>query len=231
MSESGKSRGLHWLMLAASVLLPIRLVRGHDTLGTCIQHAVHLSVEANGAELTVDLTFFEHWSARERAAMDADRNGTITRAEQDAYLKRLAPRVCKQVTLRVAGREVPLVPLYEPELDLFANFKTGPAHHRLRLFFFVDTPLNLRAGDEILVEDQLWPDAKILVTADAESRDGYRVLASPAIGNAALQARTQAPRLIRFQCLAQAAAHEGKTSHSPGKAGTVSVDSKLNLKP
>ena len=232
LSARATSRGRHWFWVAGFLLFSPPLVRGHDILGTCIQHAVHLSVEANGAELTLDLTFFEEWSTRERAAMDADGNGTITRAEQEAYLKRLAPRVCKEIRLRMSGREVPLIPLYGPELDLFANFKTGPAHYRLRLFFFVDTPLTLGAGDEIVVEDQLWPDARIMVTADAESRDGCcRVIAVPAKDNANPEAKTQERRLVRFQCLAQTAPHPGEAAPGSGKPMPALSDSHQNVNP
>jgi len=103
--------------------------------------------------------------------MDTDTNGHITRPELESYLKQLAPRLSRQVKLRVAGRELPLVPLYDPEVDLIANDQTGPGHHRLRLCFFAPTPPTLRAGDEIVVEDSLWPGAKILGTVQAEGRD------------------------------------------------------------
>jgi len=54
-------------------------------------------------------------------------------------------------------KEVALTPLYDPELDLLSNAKTGPAHHRLRLFFFAPTPPALTAGAEMVVEDRLCP--------------------------------------------------------------------------
>ena len=65
-------------------------------------------------DVTLDLTFFEQWSASERAAMDADGNGAITRSEQEAYLKRIGAGLCQQVKLFVAGRELPLASAVRP---------------------------------------------------------------------------------------------------------------------
>jgi hypothetical protein len=230
LSDWGKKKCLRWCLLAGVLLFTPPLALGHDALGAFVQHAVHLSIGAQQVDLTLDLTFFEEWSARERAAMDADSNGTITRTEQEAYLKKIAPQVCKQIKLRVAGRELPLVPLYEPEIDLFANFKVGPAHHRLRLFLFTDTPLSLHAGDEILVEDRLWPDSKILVTSEAAGRDGCS-LASASSGDAAQSQRAEEPRLLRFKCVKQPWAKRDERAPGSGKTLPAPSDSRHNLNP
>ena len=87
----------------------------HDLFAAYVQHSVHLTVGARDVDLTMDLTFFEEWSARERLAMDTDANGRISRWEVEAYVKKLAPRISRQVKLRVAGHELALVPLYEPK--------------------------------------------------------------------------------------------------------------------
>jgi hypothetical protein len=163
-------------LLAAGLLGPRQLAAAHGILAAYIQHGVHLRIDGQHMDLTLDLTFFEEPSARERAVMDADANGRITRSEVDAYLKRLAPELFKQVKLRVAGREVPLTPLYDPDIDLFTGQTTATAHHRLRLCLFAATPAGLRVNDEILVEDQLWPGVKSLGTPQAEGGDGCRLL-------------------------------------------------------
>jgi hypothetical protein len=144
----------------------------HDLFTAYVQHSVRLAVGAKHVDLTLDLTFFEEWSARERQAMDTDADGRIARSEVESYLKKLAPGLARQVKLRVAGREVPLALLYDPELDLLGNDKAIPGHHRLRLFFFAPTPAALRANDEFVIEDRLWPEAKMLATVAAEGRDG-----------------------------------------------------------
>jgi hypothetical protein len=149
----------------------------------------------------VDLTFFEEWSARERKAMDADGSGDITRAELEAYLNKCAPQLARQVKLRVAGREVPLVPLYNPEVDLLADRKVGPAHHRLRLFYFAPTP-ELRPGDEIVIEDQLWPEAKAIATPQSEGCDGCKLTTLLSVDADLANPRSQEEkRLFKFRCL------------------------------
>jgi hypothetical protein len=144
----------------------------HDFFTAYIQHQVQLTVGAQHLDLTVDLTFFEEWSARERRQMDANGDGRITHAELDSYLKKLAPELARQVRVRVAGRELALASLYEPEVDLLGNDKVGPGHHRLRLLFFAPTPPGLRATDAIVIEDRLWPEANALTTLQAEGHDG-----------------------------------------------------------
>jgi hypothetical protein len=201
-SHGGWGKARPCLCLLAGLLLASpRIARAHDMLGSCVQHTVQLAVGARHIDVTLDLTFFEQWSASERVAMDADGNGTLTRSEQAVYLKRFGAGLCKQVKLFVAGRELPLAPLYDPELDLLGNSRVGPAHHRLRLLFFVTTPESLRAGDEIVVEDGLWPQAEILATPRAEGRDGCR-LAAGRPADAALVSRTaDESRRITFKCL------------------------------
>jgi hypothetical protein len=149
-----------------------REAAAHDLFAAYIQHRIHLTVGAKYVDVAVELTFFEDWSWLERQAMDADHNGRISRAELESYQKRLAVVAAEQVTLRLAGREISLAPLYEPEVDLLGNDQTGPAQHRLRLFFFAPRPAALRAGDELVIEDSLWPKAKALGTLEAEGRDG-----------------------------------------------------------
>jgi hypothetical protein len=173
----------------------------HGILAAYIQHGVHVKVDGQNIDLTLDLTFFEGPSARERALMDIDANGRITRAEVDAYLKKLSPALFKQVKLRVAGREVPLVPLYDPEIDLFNEQTTALAHHRLRLYFFAVTPAELRTGDEILVEDQLWPESKSFGTPQAEGGDGCNLVPENSVRVSSALKPALESRQFRFRCL------------------------------
>jgi len=146
------------LLLAGTVIGLGPNAVAHDLFAAFVQHSVRVTVGARYIDLTLDLTFFEEPSVRERVVMDADANGHITRSELESYVRKLAPQLAEQVDLRVAGQEVPLVPLYDPEVDLLGNDKVGLAHHRLRLFFFAPTPAALRADADIVVEDLLWPD-------------------------------------------------------------------------
>ncbi len=189
-------------LLLAGILIGLRQhAAAHDLFTNHVQHSVHLTVGARHLDVTLDLTFFEEWSARERLAMDTDGNGRISRSEVEACVKQLAPRISRQMKLRVAGRELDLAPLYDPEIDLLANDKVGPGHHRLRLFFFAATPAGMQAGDEIAVEDSLWLKAKAIGTLQAEGRDGATV-ETKEIGDLVLaSARPGEARWFKFRCL------------------------------
>jgi hypothetical protein len=173
----------------------------HEQLAAFVQHRILLTVGERYIDLSLDLTFFEEWSAQERRAMDADGDGRITRPESESYLKKLAPALAQQLKLRVAGRELDLVPLYDPELDLLGSSQIGPAHHRLRLWFFGSTPATLRAGDEIVVEDRLWPQAKALGSLQVEGRDGYALEAATPGDPGLAAARPGEARLFHARCL------------------------------
>ena len=173
----------------------------HELFTASVQHNARLSVNARQIDLTLDLTFFEEWSAKERLAMDTDGNGRISRSEKDAYVRKLAPRIAQQVKLRVAGRDVAIAPLYEPEIDLLGSDQVGPAHHRLRLYFFVVTPVVMRAGDEIVVADSLWPKAKVLRTQQVENGDGSAFETKAPTESPDTLAQTDEPRSFRFRCL------------------------------
>lgn len=160
-------------MLCACIAIGLQhRAEAHALFTAYIRHGILVTVGARHFDIEVDLTFFEEWSGRERAAMDSDADGTITRPEVESYVKKLAPDLARQIQLRVGGRELALAPLYAPEVDLLGNRQAGPAHHRLRLFFFAARPAPLRAGDEILIEDRLWPAAKALGFLQADGRDG-----------------------------------------------------------
>ncbi len=183
---------------------------GHEQLGACVQHRIHLSVGRRYIDVTVELTFFEEWSAQERRAMDADGDGRITRSESESYLKKLAPVVARELKLRVAGRELDLTPLYEPELDLLGNSRSGPSHHRLRLWLFGSTPPGLRAGDEIVVEDWLWPRAKTLGSWQVEGHDGFALETTEAGDSGIAPARPDEERLFHIRCLKAPVSNAGR---------------------
>ena len=189
------------LLLAVTASGLRRDATAHDLFAAYVQHSVHLTVGARHIDLTLDLTFFEEPSLRERVLMDADANGHITRSELESYVRKLAPQLAEQVVLRVAGQEVPLVPLYDPAIDLLGNVKVGPAHHRLRLFFFSPTPKALRADADIVVEDLLWPDSKALGTLQAEGRDGCALETEKTSDPSFAPASGGEARLFKVRCL------------------------------
>lgn len=189
------------LLLVAMSFALLPAASAHDVFTNYVQHAAKLVVGARHVDLTLELTFFEEWSARERRVMDRDGNGRISRAEVESYLKQLAPKLSVPVTVRVAGRELELVPLYEPELELLANDEAGFGHHRLRLFFFAPTPANLCAKDEIVVEDRLWPEARFLGTTQAEGRDGCKLSDEVSLKLDFSMPVQDSARKFQFRCL------------------------------
>ena len=193
--------GPAWLLFIGMMLSLPQLAAAHDLFAKYIQHNVNLSIGARYIDLDVDLTFFEEWSARERAAADADANGRITRSEVEAYVKKLAPELARQVTLRVAGNELALAPLYAPEVDLLGNDQVGPAHHRLRLFFFAPIPTPFRANDDIVIEDRLWPTASGLGRLQAEGRDDCVLEPEKTSDPGFAPAQPGEARLFRARCL------------------------------
>ena len=222
------------LVLCAVVALGAsRCAQAHNVLGEYVQHGIHLTVGAQHIDITVDLTFFEQWSSRERGVMDADGSGAVTRAELESYLKRLAPQLSTRVKLRVAGRELPLIPLYDPEVDLLADDKVGPAHHRLRLFFFAPTP-ELNAGDVIVIEDSLWPEAKAIATPQTEGHDGCKLRTLVSVDASSTSARAEEKTgLLNFRCLQPPSKPQQLEANSNLSAATAakSSPSSQQLKP
>ena len=195
-----------WLALAGLGAISVREVSAHDHYTAYVQHRVHLDVGARHMDLTLDLTFFEEWSARERRTMDADTNGHITRAEVERYLQKWGPEWVKQVKLLVSGREVPLVPLYEPEVDLLGSAKAGPGHHRLQLSWFTPTQPGLQAGDVFVIEDRLWPEAKALGCVPVEGSDACRLDPGEQADPGFPPARAGEARVFKVRCVRPPAA-------------------------
>jgi hypothetical protein len=157
-------------------------------------------VGSNHIDLELDLTFFEQHSATERKAMDASGDGLVSTEERQAYLARLAPTLARKVGLRVAGKELPLTLLYEPELDLPENSVARLSHHRLRIVCFAATPTSLKSGDEIVIEDRLWPGAKFLGSIRAEGRDGCKLATDSAFKATATRGDVSPPT-ANIKCL------------------------------
>jgi hypothetical protein len=200
-------------MISARAQLRVRLIAtilfvawagrtsAHDLYAAFVQHHVKIEVGAKHIDLTLDLTFFEEWSSRERQQMDADKDGRITRSEIEWYLMKHGPALASRVKMLVAGREVPLAELYEPEVELLGNNRAEPAHHRLRLFLFAPTPSTLRAGDSVVIEDRLWPQAQALITLDGAASDGGKSEAEKPDDPACAPAAAGAARVFTFRCV------------------------------
>lgn len=115
--QTGRNfRTLRALLVAGSIGVPDHAV-GLGILASYVQPGVPCKIGAEQLDLTVDLPCFEEPSARERKGRDAHADGHITRSEGEPYLNQYAPEMVKHVKLKVAGHEVPLIPLCDPEIE------------------------------------------------------------------------------------------------------------------
>jgi hypothetical protein len=207
--------------LAAGVGLWIASVtasRGHDLFTAYIQHRVAVAVGARHVDVTIQLTFFEDGSEQERTRMDANKDGRISRAEIEPYLKDVETDCTKAVKLRIVDKAAELSALYAPQLDLLGNDRVQRSHHQLTLRFFAPTPPRLTSGTELVVEDRLWPGFRALGTMQAEGRDGCRLEAVQFSDPVFAPARVDEAREFKARILAPPVALSRQTnSPSPSR--------------
>ncbi len=153
----------------------VQIAAGHAVFMSYVEHRARAVVGPDNMDLRIDLTFFEIRSMAERRRMDANGDNRISADETRDYLKKVASTVAGAVQLRVDGRFVDLVPLYEPEIDLLGVTEVAPSHLLLRLFYFARTPSWLTAGSEIVFEDCLWPQAAAIRAFEVVGRDGCQM--------------------------------------------------------
>ena len=159
-------------------------VPAHEAFSEFIWHRVELGRNARHLDVTLELTFFEQWSVRERQQMDADGDGRIQRAETENYARRIATLARTQLTAFVAGQRVELIPLYTPDVDLLGRDAVGPAHHRVTLRFFARLPATLPARAEVRIEDRLWSQARSLSDLGVSGEGAAGIETEPPVGRA-----------------------------------------------
>jgi hypothetical protein len=182
-------------MLAVGLLSP---VRAHEAFANYIWHRVELKADARHFDVTVELTFFEEWSARERVRMDLDGDGRIGRTELVNYTRQLADSVKTQLDVLIAGRRLALVPLYDPEVDLLTRDEVGRWHHQLTLRFFATLPKVLAGEAEVVVEDRLWLEAPRLGELKVASDAREQLKADPVSDRAPMPSGSGVAAPLRF---------------------------------
>lgn len=190
------------LTLALWMILVANNAGAHDVLAAFIQHRVGIVISPKYVDVTVQLTFFEEASEHERAHMDTNRDGILTRAETDAYLREIASELETAVKLRVKDVEVALTPLRNSELDLLGAARTGRGHHRLTAYYFAPAPAQLDEGASFVVEDRLWSDVRAIASMQAEGKDGYRLQALPSLDPVYPAGLKNRPRVFSAKVLA-----------------------------
>ena len=169
-------------------------VSAHPSPRNVVQHRVVVAVGAAYIDVTVDLTFHEHASAAERARLDVDGDGRISRAEIESYLGAAADVFEKGLTLTLDDTPVELVPLADPELDLMGEAGVRPRVHALRLSYFARTPPSLAPGGMLALTDALWPEAAALRSIEIAATGGLRCASLPLRDAGEWRGRCQATR-------------------------------------
>lgn len=149
----------------------------HPSLRNYVQHRAVITVGATNIDVTLDLTFYENASAIERARMDANHDGRISRAEVEAYL---AGRAFDDgLTLMLDDTPLDLVPLADPKLDLTGDTRVHPHTHGVRLSYFARTPQWLAPGGVLALTDRLWLSTAALRSIEISGTGGFRFSSIP----------------------------------------------------
>ncbi len=154
-------------------LLAAPLAFAHPESGDYLQHRIELSAKADHVDLTIEITFDAGRSYEERQKIDADKDGKFSKAERKIYLDRVDAEAGTQLQLTINGKAVMLVPLYDPELDLYDSRDVERHPHVLRLSYFAE--VTFAPGDVVTVVDNLWPDEPAIMLAEAGEGETVRI--------------------------------------------------------
>lgn len=153
----------------------------HAVFMSFVRHDVSVTADSTNIDITIELTFHEIPSLAERRYMDGDHDGTIIPDEIERYLKDRADRFDEAILLRIGDRELPVIRLYEPQVDLLGVDTIAPSHHVLRLFYFARTPKNLDVDSDIIVAESLWSRSPAMGSLEVTGEDGIELYAEPGI--------------------------------------------------
>ena len=199
------------------LLLAVPVAFAHPELGDYLKHRIVLSAKADHIDLTVEITFDAGRSYEERQKIDADKDGKFSRAEREVYFAQIDSAAGKQLQLVVNGKARNLVPLFDPELDLFDSRDVERHPHVLRLSYFAE--VKCAPGDVVTVVDNLWPDNPAIMLAEAQEEEVIR--ATPRQSNApGVAGSAPAAREVVFDIsrLNAAAIKKSSSSHVCGAA-------------
>lgn len=164
----------------------------HSFLRNYIQHRALITVGPTNIDLTLDLTFYDNSSMKERALMDKNHDGRVSQAEIQAYLNANAEAFERGLAVSLDDKPIVLVPLYEGSLDLMGDTRVGPHPHVLRLYFFARTPPTLAPGSVLTLNDKLWPETGALRLIEVNETVGCRFSSLPVREPGVWRARCQA---------------------------------------
>ena len=163
-------------LVAAMVCLLSPAVLGHESLGHFPQHRALLEIGPVNIDLQLELTFYPPQSVLERRRMDTNHDARLESSELKAYARRLTRIAEDEICIFVDGKSVPVVTLFEPELELFESQGHAEGGHVLRLFLFARIPPELVQNGVIELHDKLWADSPAMCLLEATERDGMRII-------------------------------------------------------
>lgn len=174
----------------------------HDALERYIQHAAVLSVSSENIDVTLEISFNAQDSLDERKAMDANHDAALSDEEKRAYLKRILADAEDGLCLRVDGQELRLVPLYDPELDLYDSRDLEAHPHLLRVFLFARTPASLKKGSTVSLENRLWKNKPAVLQARIKSSEGVDLVSKQSGSALRIGDGDAQSRVVEWKCTA-----------------------------
>lgn len=222
--------------IIAAVLLCASLpgaAAAHTSLGEYVQHRYAMAVSSKNIDLTVELTFNGNPANSERALMDTDKNGVISRGEQRAYVSQWEKPGIDPIRLLCAKVNLPVTLLYMPELDLQDDRGLGQHPFTVRLKYFARTPEDLAPDAPLRIESSLQLGAPALVKLDVSGDAAAPISIEPGHGDT-LPALTSGSRSFEFHCpkfksaAGRVAGGESKTKETSLQSNVIPPNSEHN---
>jgi hypothetical protein len=166
------------LRLSGSVLLACLLsssALAHISRSHFMEQRTLISVSPTNIDVDIGFMFYAPLSAPERKRMDRDGDGRLSPVEIGSFLRDVQALAQEDLALFVDGRRIPLVPLYEPALDLGTALAATGQPHAVRLSFFARTPPWLIPGSLVRLETSLWNDLPVITSCEAVGAEGMEV--------------------------------------------------------
>jgi hypothetical protein len=198
------------LWLGGAVLLAFLVsstTLAHISRSHFVEQRTWISVSPTNIDIDIGFRFYAPLSVPERKRIDGDGDGQLSPEEIGAFLRGVQSQAQENLALSVDGRRIPLIPLYEPALDLGTALVATGHPHAVRLSFFARTPPWLIQGSLIRLENSLWKDFPVIPSCQAVGREGMEV----AVEDGAHGSWTSPGDAVRFslvRCLSGTASPE-----------------------
>jgi hypothetical protein len=152
------------------VLLVSTGVSAHSSLSDYIVHERSLVVGEQYIDVTVSLTFMGDRAEAQRGKLDANGDGTVSKAERARYLDSITMVAEKQVRLTASGESIVLRPLYSSKVEQEEDYAPLTIH----IYLFGRRPDSLIVGGEVELVESLYPRTPARFVHRVEGRDGVQ---------------------------------------------------------